>query len=52
MIDEMNEKLGKIDGLLQTEEDAQLSALEKKLVGRKQRRAKLVDKFSEVQDKK
>jgi hypothetical protein len=35
MMDEMNEKLGKIDGILQTEEDAQLTSLEKKLLARK-----------------
>ena len=37
MMDEMNEKFGKIDGILQTEEDAQLTSLEKKLLARKQR---------------
>lgn len=52
MMNEMNEKMAKIDGQLQAEEDAQISSLEKKLIQRKQRRAKLVDKFGEIQDQK
>lgn len=52
LLDEMNEKMGRIDGVLQNEEDAQMSTLEKKLLQRKQRRNRLVDKFGAVQDQK
>jgi len=52
LLQELKDKLGRIDDSLKDEENAQLSALESKLAQRKKRRGRIMDDFVKLQAEK
>ena len=52
LLDELQEKLERVDDTLKTEEMAQKSALEAKLAQRKKKRDKIVDDYAQIQREK